>query len=81
MTTLGSGLDGDQKAQLLSDALHAITVSVVVVCVTIAYLVKRGVPADVLSGVYLGAIGYAAARAGTVARTRRANGTQSGGSP
>jgi hypothetical protein len=64
-------VSGEHKAEIRQDALHAAVVVIVVVCTTVLYFSNRGVPADVLSGVYLGAIAYAAGRSGSLSRPQR----------
>lgn len=62
-------LSGAHKTQLASDMIHAIVVLVVVFCVTVLASLKVGLPPDVIGTVYGGAIGYAAGRAGNVAKS------------
>ena len=68
--TSGAPLSGDHRAQLYSDAIHGGVIIIVVISATILASVTRVVSSDTLSAVYLGAIGYAAGRAGQVQRTR-----------
>lgn len=63
-------ITGDSKTQLVSDALHAFVVLIVVVCVTYLASANVGLPQDVIGTVYGGAIGYAAGRAGSIGARR-----------
>lgn len=65
------GVSATNKTQLLSDLLHATVVTIVVLSASILAALNVGLPQDVLGTVYGGAIGYAAGRAGNVARDRR----------
>lgn len=67
----GPQISGSHKTQLLSDAIHAFVVLVVVLSATFLAGLHAGIPQDVLGTVYGGAIGYAAGRAGNVARIGR----------
>lgn len=64
-----ASLTATQKAQLLSDCIHAAVVMAVVVCTTILTAwAPHSIPNDVVGAVFGGAIGYAAGRAGSGTR-------------
>jgi hypothetical protein len=73
LTTHGPDMTGNHKAQLLSDLIHATVVTIVVITASTLASLKVGLPQDVLGTVYGGAIGYAAGRAGNIARGRESD--------
>lgn len=70
MTIETTAISGDHKTQLISDGLHAFVVVFVVICTTLLACLNIGLPQDVIGTVFGGAIGYAAGRAGSIARSR-----------
>ena len=69
MTLNTPAISGSHKTQLISDSIHAFVVLSVVAAVTILAALQIGLPPDVIGTVYGGAIGYAAGRAGNIARS------------
>lgn len=69
VTHTTSNVSGLHKTQLLSDSLHALVASLVVICTTVLAAMNR-IPADVTGAVYTGVIGYVAGRAGNVVSGR-----------
>ena len=63
-------ISGDHKAQLISDGIHGFVVVFVVLATSVLAALRSAIPIDVVGTVFGGAIGYAAGRAGNIARSR-----------